>query len=182
MLNAMADWFSAYSNTNWIMVLLAVILPVLGLVCIAVGGRVVYERSRSRRAARQVLASHVSLPLSEVEQAVRAEYRAQGYEVFKPSDVHTRLNHLVAAKGKERIVICCLSGEAAPTARDVETLAEIQELRQARLALLVAPVILPSDVRRRAVQFGIEVRDRSQFAYMQAAVERRLQENSGRPA
>lgn len=172
MLNGMTDSFAVFTSGNWLMLALAVLLPVFGLVCIAVGGRVMYERWRPRRVARQLLASHVSLPLSEVEQAVRAEFRAQGYEVFKPSDIHARLNHLVAVRGNERVVICCLSGEAAPTAYDVETLSEIQEVRQARRALLVAPVVLSSEVRRRAVQLGIEVRDRTQFSQMQIAAAR----------
>lgn len=172
MLNGMTDLFSVLTSSNGLMLALAVLLPVFGLVCIVVGGRMVYERWRPRRVVRQLLASHVSLPLSEVEQAVRAEFRAQGFEVFKPSDIHARLNHLVAVRGDERVVICCLSGEAVPTARDIEALSEIQDVRQARRAVLVAPVILSSEVRRRAVQLGIEVRDRTQFGHMQLAAER----------
>jgi hypothetical protein len=173
----MTEWFAASTLGGWLILALAAVLPVFGLVCIVIGGRMVYERMRPRRATRQLLASHVSLPLNEVEQAVRAEFRAQGYEVFKPSDVHARLNHLVAAQGDERVVICCLPGEAMPTARDVDTLSEIQEVRQARRALLVAPVVLNSEVRRRAVQLGIELRDRTQFGHMQAAAGRQLQES-----
>lgn len=171
MLNAMMEWFTSSGWGDALTVTLAAVLPVLGLVCIAVGGRVVYDRLRPRRAARQLFASHVSLPLSEVERAVRAEFQAQGYEVFKPSDIHARLNHLVAAQGGERVVICCLSGQAEPTARDVEALCEVQELRQARRAILVAPVVLSSDVRRRAVQLGVELRDRTQLSHMQAAAQ-----------
>lgn len=174
----MNDWFTSLRETMpWLVVALWVLLPVLGFVLIAVGGRALWWRMRQRRAAvvdRPAMRSNLGLPLNEVEHLANKFYRAQGYEVLAPGELSQSPGELLAIKNNERTVIRCLAGSEATQPGDVEALAELRARRHASYAVLIAPAGFTSETRRRAVQLGVELRDRNQLFVMETRLDRQL--------
>lgn len=173
----MAEWLRAITGgLSFGELLLAIVLPVVGFVLVAVGLRALYERLALRpRAPRRVWRSSIGLPLSELEKIAHDFYRSQGYEVISTSELAGTHREMIAVKDEQRTLIWCLEGQAVPEPQTVEDVAEARAERRAHRAVLLSPAGFTSDVRQRALNRGVELRDRTQLDVMRRVAERHAQ-------
>ncbi|MBL8056304.1 MAG: restriction endonuclease [Anaerolineales bacterium] len=156
-------------------ILLLVIVPTASFILLVMGGRLLwdrYQRARSTAPPAPVARSSVGLTLDDLERLARDYYRSQGYDVVVANEPG-RPAEMVALKGERQILIRCDLSDAPLGAEAVKVLARARDQVQAQRAVLIAPAGFLSDARRRAVELGVELRDKTQIDLMRTISDRR---------
>lgn len=162
--------------TDWPLweLLLAVLVPVLGFVGVAIGLQMALRRRRVRSGLppARVERSSLGLSLNDVQRLAQAYYKSQGHDVVASADPD-QPSDLVVLTGTQTILVRCDSGPDDVGAEAVTELARARDNLRAQRAVLLAPGGFRSEARRRAVALGVELRDRTQIDLMRAMTERR---------
>lgn len=159
--------------TSPLTLILSIVAPVLGLLLVVLGAYFYMKRQQPPPPAPSPsgMRSNLALPLNDLDHLVRKYYKSQGYDVIPASESGTRTIELIALKDTERAVVWCQAEAEPPDTKAIEQLSAARDSRRATRAIFIAQAGFASEVRQRAVQLGIELRDAGQINLMRNMAE-----------